>query len=1014
MISALAVAVPPVGSASAGVHAPSRSADFGSGWKFALVNPSGITDPDGRYETAPEPGFDDSRWRTVNVPHDWSIERTPTSEPDAGTSAGTGFLQGGLGWYRKTFTLPRSAAGKRIGIEFDGVYMDSQVYVNGSLLGGHPYGYTGFGFDLTEKVHTDGSTPNVLAVKVQNRLPSSRWYSGSGIYRNVRLTVTDLVHVPRWGTFVTTPGLETTVKSGYATVRVRTDVANASGTTTDVGIATSISDARGRVVARARSSVPAGSQPGQDTVDLRVEDPVLWSADRPYLYTARTELTVAGKVVDTYTTRFGIRYFRIDPVEGFSLNGTYTKIRGVNLHHDLGALGAATNRDALVRQMKIMKSMGVNALRTAHNPPSPELVEVCEELGIVMMVEAFDTWQNAKTTYDYARFFNAHADADIKAMIHAAKNSPAVIMWSIGNEIRGQTVQTAERLVNDVKSVDTTRPVVWGHDGYRSVPADGSVNDRIARLLDGVGLNYNTAKSVDALHAKYPDKFFFESESSSSTSSRGVYQDPELPNTGENYTPGKRATSSYDNNLASWTMSGEYGLKKDRDRKFFIGEFLWSGFDYIGEPTPYWDDFPVKSSFFGAVDTAGFPKDLYYLFKSQWTTKPMVHLLPMNWTDHKPGDQVEVWAYSNVDTVELRLNGRSLGVRRFDRKTTTYGASYLETTEPTGDDKTFPSGSYTGPNGGMGKLHLTWKVPFERGSLVAVAKRNGVEVARDRLDTADAPSAVRLRPDRKVVTADGRSLAFVTADVVDREGVVVPGAAVPITVRVTGGELAGLDSGRQESAENYKARTRTTFNGKALAMIRSADRAGPIRVTATAPGLRTGTTTISSTTARGHTAPPADPVTAAWTAPAAAAADASFSGMQATIPMAMLDGDLTTAWSNRYAKDATALLPAVSAAHATEWVTVHSPRPRRITGPVQAYFTLGDGRALPASLKVSYWDGRRYVPVRNLRTTWPTASNQPSTIAFDPVTTASLRFDMASPAPGTPNGFLQIAELQVP
>jgi beta-galactosidase len=992
-----------------------RTVDLAAGWKFVLANPDGITDPDGRYEGAPEPDYDDSSWRTVNVPHDWSIELTPTAAPGTGTGAGTGFLQGGLGWYRKRFALPPSARGKRIAIEFDGVYMDSQVYVNGALLGGHRYGYTGFAFDLTGKVHTDGRTPNVVAVKVQNRLPSSRWYSGSGIYRNVRLTVTDPVHVPRWGTFVTTPGLRDTIRSWYATVRVQTDVANEGGVATPVSVATSVRNARGQVVARAVSHVtPGPRQTARSTVDLRVNDPVLWSFDNPSLYAARTQLSVAGKIVDTYDTRFGIRHFRIDPGEGFSLNGEYTKIRGVNLHHDLGALGAATSRDALVRQMTIMKGMGVNALRTAHNPPSPELVEICDELGIVMLVEAFDTWQNPKTPFDYARFFEANADADIKEMVNAAKNSPAVIMWSIGNEIRGQTVATAERLVGDIRSIDTTRPIVWGHDGYRSVPSDGSVNDRIARLLDGVGLNYNTAQSVDALHAKYPDKFFFESESSSSTSSRGAYQDPELRNTGENYTPGRRATSSYDNNLAPWTMSGEYGLKKDRDRKFFIGEFLWSGFDYIGEPTPYFDNFPVKSSFFGATDTAGFPKDLYYLFQSQWTSRPIVHLVPMNWTDHKPGEQVEVWAYANVDTVELILNGRSLGVRRFDRKTTTFGTSYLETTEPTGDDKNFPSGSYTSPNGGTGKLHLTWKVPFEPGSLVAIARRDGREVARDRIDTAGAPHAIRLRPDRRSVDADGRSLAFVTAEVVDREGVTVPGATVPVTVRVDRGELAGLDSGRQESDENYRARTRLTWGGKALAMIRASGRPGPITINATAPGLRTATTTISATATGDPPVPAADPVVRDWRPPAAPLADASFSGTAATVPTAMLDGDLATAWSNFYRKDATALLPAISAAHASEWVSVESPRPRRINGPVHAFFTTGSGRVLPSSLKVSYWDGHRYAPVPNLHISWATGSNQPTTITFDPVTTSSLRFDMTSPAPGTPDGFLQIAELRVP
>ena len=603
-------------------------------------------------------------------------------------------------------------------------------------------------------------------------------------------------------------------------------------------------DRRGKVVAKATG--PS---------DLRVRHPHLWSIEDPYLYTLRTELSVRGKVVDTTSTRFGIRWFRIDANEGFFLNGRYHKIQGVDLHHDLGALGAAVNRDAIERQMRLMKSMGVNAFRTSHNPPSPEMIEVCEELGIVMMVEAFDTWRTPKRQFDYGRFFDANSDADIKEMVNAAKNSPAVILWSIGNEVPDSTsvsvgLPIARQLIADIKSIDDTRPIVIGSDKYRSVPSPDSGADQILRLLDGLGLNYNTAQSVDALHARYPDKFLFESESSSETSSRGAYQDPHLLNTGENYTPGKRAASSYDNNLASWTMSSEYGLKKDRDRKYFLGEFLWSGIDYIGEPTPY-NVFPVKASFFGAMDTAGFPKDAYYIFRSQWTKEPMVHLTPMNWTDHEPGQDVEVWAYANVDTVELFLNGESLGVRRYDHKVTTFGKEYLETTEPTGDDKTFPSGSYTSPNGSTGKLHLTWHVPFAPGRLVAVARKDGAEVARDVLKTAGEPDTLRLTPDREVVRADGRSLAFVTVDVVDKHGAFVPGADNRISFDVSGGTLVGLDNGRQESAENYKATARRAFNGKALAIVQSDDDAGPITVKATSPGLLPATTTVHATDATG-------------------------------------------------------------------------------------------------------------------------------------------------------------------
>lgn len=999
-----------------------RTLDFDAGWRFALVNPEGITDPTGAYARAADPGYDDSAWRRVDLPHDWSIERDPT--PTGGTDAGTGFLQGGLGWYRKTFTLPPSMAGRRISAEFDGVYMDSVIYVNGHEAGRHPYGYTGFAVDLTPYAHTDGHTPNVLAVQVRNRLPSSRWYSGSGIYRDVHLIVTGPVHVQRHGVFVTTPGLEQAVKAGYADVRVRTDVADDAGGSVQAAVVSTVTGPHGHAVARGTTPVTAGAGGGTATTDVRVPHPALWSTGHPDLYSLRTDVVVGGRTVDTTTTRFGIRWFSFTPGGGFSLNGVYTKLHGVDLHHDGGALGAAVTKDTLYRQMKIMKSMGVNALRTSHNPPSPLMTQVCEELGIVMMVEAFDTWRTPKVKYDYGRFFDANSDADIKEMVNESKNSPAVVLWSIGNEIPDSTsvaigVPIARRLIADVKSIDTTRPIVMGSDKYRSVPAPGSAQDQILTMLDGIGLNYNTAASVDALHARYPDKFFFESESSSETSTRGVYDAPQQLNTGENHTPGKRGTSSYDNNLASWTISGEYGLKKDRDRAWFAGQFLWSGMDYIGEPTPF-NVFPVKSSFFGAVDTAGFPKDMYYLFQSQWSATPMVHLLPMNWTDHRPGEPVQVWAYSNADTVELFLNGRSLGVRRFDHKTTTDGRTYLETTEATHDDKTVTSGpypgSYTSPNGSAGKLHLTWDVPFAPGTLTAVATRAGKVVATDVLRTAGAPATVRLSPDRRTIAAGGRSLSYVTADVVDAHGVTVPDAGNELHVTVAGGTLAGLDNGREESAENYKSPYRAAFNGKALAIVRSGRSAGPITVTVTSPGLRPATTVIRTTGGTRAVAPPPDPVPVPATPPAAASvhADASYSGASDTLPDAMLDGVTTSGgWSNHYYKEATALLPAFSLAHARDWVSVSWPSARTL-GTLTPYFTVGDGRALPATVAVSYLRAGRWVPVRHLTVAWAPGSNQPTTLTFDPVRTTAVRLDMTSRAPGTPDGFLQIAELRFP
>ncbi|KOU61790.1 beta-galactosidase [Streptomyces sp. MMG1533] len=990
-----------------------RTVALRDGWRFALVNPGGITDPTGEYTDAAAPGYDDSGWREVAVPHDWSIELAPTTQN--GTTSGTGFFPGGLGWYRLAFTLPPALAGKLISVEFDGVYMDSYVHCNGTEVGRHPYGYTGFAFDVTDLLHTDGTTENVIAVKVQNRLPSSRWYSGSGIYREARLVVTDPVHVARRGTYVTTPD----ITEERALVQVRTSVVNETGSANEVEIRSRIKDPAGRTVARTATTVAVDTE-ATETHELTVTRPRFWDFASPHRYTLETELRVGGKAVDTYRTPFGIRTYRLDPDEGFHLNGRYAKIKGVDLHHDLGALGAAVSIDAIRRQMTIMKSMGVNAFRTSHNPPSPEMIEVCEELGIVMMVEAFDCWKSPKTRYDYGRFFDEWADRDITEMVLAARNSPAVIMWSIGNEISEFTstagLAMADRLIAAVKASDHTRPVVIGSHRHRTVPAEGSPGDLILAKLDGLGLNYNTAKSVDALHARYPHLFLFESESSSETSTRGAYQEPERLNTGENHTPGKRATSSYDNNLASWTMSGEYGHKKDRDRKWFTGEFLWSGIDYIGEPTPY-DVFPVKASFFGAVDTAGFPKDMYYLFQSQWTSEPMVHLLPMTW-NHEPGDTVEVWAYSNVATVELFLNGKSLGTRTFDTKKTTDGREYLETTEATGDDKTFTDGpypgSYTSPNGSAGKLHLTWKVPYQPGELKAVARSDGRVVATDVLRTAGKPHAVRLTADRKSLAADGRSLAFVTADIVDARGVVVPGAEHLISFDVTGGSLAGLDNGREESAERYQASTRTAFHGKALAIVRSGTRPGSLKVTARVEGLRSDSATVRTTPAR----------SAAATRPAAFEpdypvpsnypyADAGYSGRPDTLPAAMLDGDPATGWSNAFGKAATALLPAFNGARAEDWVCVDFGRTRTFDR-VEVSFTLSTTHSLPASVAAEVWDGSAYVPVEGAAVAWATVSDEPTVVAFDAIRGSRLRLTLTSSYPGEARGAVRISRLEVP
>jgi beta-galactosidase len=1024
----------------AGPEPGAREYDFGTDWNFALVTAEGVTDPTGAYTDAYEPGFDDGSWRVLDLPHDWSIELAPVSA--SYTVSGNGFLPGGLAWYRKTFTLPPWMAGKRISVEFDGVYMNSNVYVNGQFLGNHPYAYTGFNYDLTSLVHTDGRTPNVIAVQASNQIPSSRWYSGSGIYRNVHIVVTDPVHIARHGTFVTTPDAATTVPAGYANVQITTDIQNDTAASASVTVALRARDARGAVVASGSAplSVDAGGTQTATTV-LRVGHPVLWSADDPVLYTVETEVIAAGRTVDSARESFGIRFFEFDPDAGFSLNGQHLKLHGVDLHATQGPLGAAIHADSIVRQLRLMKSYGVNAVRTAHNPPAPELVAAAQQLGVLLMVEAFDCWHTGKLPYDYHLYFDQWGDRDIKEMVLAHRNSPAVVLWSIGNETPDTGLPDgppiAARLMADVQSIDTSRPVVMGSDQYRSVPRTGSPQDLIVTTLDGLGVNYNTATSMDGLHEKYGGKFFFCSETSSETSSRGYYQDPQLLNTGPNFTPGKCETSSYDNNLSSWCMSGEYELKKDRDRLFWTGGFLWAGQDYIGEPTPY-NQFPVKASFFGAIDTAGFAKDARFLYASQWTTSPMVHIVPMDWTSWKAGSPVSVWVYANVASVELFLNGRSLGEKSFDTKVTTFGETYLETAEPTGDDYNYPSGSYTSPNGSTGKLHLTWSVPFEPGTLIAVGyggPGGRHQVARDEVRTAGRARklALSLSQSSAALAADGQSLAYVTASVVDSGGVVVPDASHDIQFSVSGaGVLKATDNGRQENARGYTSPTQAAFFGQALAVVGSAREPGAITLTAVAEGLAPARLRLVSVPAeeaavRGAAAglprggaTEAGVASAAASAPAGSAADAtgpaadaSFSGQPNTLPAMMLDENPGTYWSNYYVAAKTANLLAVSVSDPSDWVSLSWTVQQRLSGLTVSFTTGGPGGALarPASVTVSYWDGRDLVPARNVQVSWATASNEPTTISFDAVTTTQIRLTMTSAAPGTSGGFLAISSL---
>jgi len=762
-----------------------RGQNFNSGWKF---NRGDVTN--GQNAT-----LDDSTWRSLSVPHDWSIELAFNKNSPAGS--GGGYLDGGIGWYRKTFTLDPGYSGKRILIQFDGVYMNSQVWINGTSLGTRPYGYSSLEYDLTPYVKLDG-TNNLIAVRVNNNQPTSRWYSGSGIYRNVWLTVLNPIHVTNSGVFVTTP----TVSSTSATVSVSTEVQNQSTSSQPVTLTTTISDPSGASVA---TNTSAGSAVGANSTatisqSLTVSNPQLWSTTSPNRYQVKVEVNVGGSTVDTYFAPLGLRTAVFAAASGFSLNGQAVKLRGVCMHHDLGALGAAVNYRAIERQVEILQAMGVNAIRTSHNPPAPELLDICDRLGILVMDEAFDCWESAKVSNDYHQYFTQWAQTDIQAFVRRDRNHPSVIMWSIGNEIPNPSVATATNLKNWVLAMDTTRPVTWA-----SVDTSNTNNQAVAAVLDLQGYNYSESR-YDQDHSAHSNWKLFGSETSSAVRSRGIYHTPTSQNT---LTSSDNQCSSYDNSVVSWGSSAESSYKNDVSRSFVAGQFIWTGFDYIGEPTPY--PWPAKSSYFGIVDTAGFPKDIYYFYQSHWTTTPVVHILPhWNWTS---GTTVTVFVYTNCDSAELFLNGVSQG------------------------SKTFASGA----------VHLEWNVAWASGTVRVEGKRGGTVVASEEVKTAGAAAKVALSADRSTISADGRDLAFVTADIQDANGVLVPTAASSVSFSVSGpGAIVGVDNGNAIDTSAYNTTTRNAFSGKALAIVRSTGAPGQIVVAASSSGLTSGSTAVSA------------------------------------------------------------------------------------------------------------------------------------------------------------------------
>jgi beta-galactosidase len=799
--------------------------DFDKGWHFHLGDVTG-----GEKESV-----NDLRWRVLNLPHDWSIEGKFSKDNPATPEGGA--LPGGIGWYRKTFTVSADQKNKLIYIDFDGVYQKSDVWINGHHLGFRPNGYISFRYELTPYLNFGGK--NVIAVKVDNSVqPNSRWYSGSGIYRNVWLVTTNKTAIDHWGTYVTTPN----VTSTSATVQIQTNINNATNgkqmlnstvvdlagktlksSTSNVGsvqlkLKTTIYDETGKAVKSITSDAAHSLEPSQSIVpqELTIANPHLWSVDHPYLYKVISQLLISNHVMDTYTSPLGIRYFNFDADKGFSLNGKPMKILGVCNHHDLGSLGAAVNTRALERQLQILKAMGCNGIRTSHNPPAPELLDLCDKMGFIVMDEAFDCWEWKKAKYDYHLYFNEWHKRDLEDQILRDRNHPSVFIWSIGNEIpqQGDTsaLRIAPELAGIVHSLDKTRPITTANDN----PTKGNKIIQ-SGAIDLIGYNYHEFDYA-GFHDRFPGKKFIATETTSGLETRGHYDMPSdsiriWPSRWDKpFTEGNpdNSVSAYDNVRPAWGSTHEATWKVMKKYNFLSGMFIWTGFDYMGEPTPY--SWPSRSSYFGIIDMAGFPKDIYYMYQSEWTDKNVLHIFPhWNW---EPGKTVDVWAfYNNADEVELFLNGKSVGVKK-----------------KTGDN-----------------LHVMWRLKYEPGTLKAISRKNGKVVLMREIHTAGAPAKIELVADRKNIKADSKDLSFITVRILDKDGNLVPNADNLVNFKINGeGFITSVDNGDEVSHDPFKADYRKAFNGMALAIIQSKEKAGNITFTATSAGLQGATVVLKT------------------------------------------------------------------------------------------------------------------------------------------------------------------------
>ena len=805
------------------------------GWTFTREDSTAFSDVD----------FNDKEWQKVTIPHDWAIYGPFSIENDkqntaiqqdgqkeamehAGRTGGLPFV--GTGWYRLDLKVPEYTKGKKCVLLFDGAMSHARVFINGKEAAYWPNGYNAFMVDATDFLK-QGET-NVLAVRLENETESSRWYPGAGLYRNVRLIVTDDVHVPVWGTQLTTP----VVQDDHAKILLKTKLEFPKDKKlNDYKIVTEIKDASGKVVAtNEREGSADGIFAGANTFEqeLVVANPQLWSPETPVLYTAVSKIYEGSELKDEYETPFGIRTLEIIPDKGFFLNGKPLKFKGVCNHHDLGPLGAATNEAALRRQIRIMKDMGCNAIRTSHNMPSTELVRICDEMGMMLMLESFDEWQTAKVQNGYHKYFKDWAEKDLVNLVHHFRNNPSVVMWCIGNEVpdqwNGNVGAKFTRKLQDIcHREDPTRPVTLGMDA-----PDAVVNNNMAAVLDVPGFNYRPHKYQEN-YVKLPQQIILGSETASTLSSRGVYKFPVERRSMMKYDD--HQASSYDVEHCSWSNLPEDDFMQHEDNPYCIGEFVWTGFDYLGEPTPYYSDWPSHSSLFGIVDLAGIPKDRYYLYRSHWNKeKETLHVLP-HWTwNGREGEVTPVFVYTNYPSAELFINGKSQGKRTKDTSVTIDGSKDEKS------QKEFKRQS---------RYRLMWMdTKYEPGTLKVVAyDEQGKAVAEKEIHTAGEPYRIVLSADRDTITADGKDLSFVTVSVVDKDGNLCPNADNQISFKVKGaGTYRAGANGDPTSLESFQKPQMKVFSGMMTAIVQSEEKAGTIRLEASSKGLKTAEIVIHS------------------------------------------------------------------------------------------------------------------------------------------------------------------------